>query len=237
MAVAKSFQNMEILCEPFKVGGKMYVRVRSSTGRERQVRWYTDAEYAKLYPEEKKVTVASTQREALGFTKGYITIFKGDTYPHLEWFQNSIARYCKLWGWYIISTEEVPSDLPSEITPIKLNWEDVGLESGALKIEAEVKKAIDNIIYDEDPSSNYVGNIGDRLTLSVTITSNHKVEGAYGTSTIHTMKDENNNVFVWITSAKDWPVGTEKTIKGTVKDQKIFRGIKQNILTRCVCVE
>ena len=125
--VAKSFQGMTLMCEPYENNIKMYVKIRNEkTGTERVVRWYTESEYFKMYPEEKNNAAVATkvnpQKEVLGFTKGYITIFKGDIENNLEWFEESIARYCRWWGWYIISTNEVPADLPQGIEPIKLNW-------------------------------------------------------------------------------------------------------------------
>ena len=85
MPVAKSFQSFEMLTEPYTVSGKQYIKVRNpKTGTERQVRWYSDSEFAKLYPEAKVAVQVhdafyKPQKEVLGFTKGYITIFKGDT--------------------------------------------------------------------------------------------------------------------------------------------------------------
>ena len=50
--VAKSFQNMEMLTEPFEENGRMYIKVRNpKTGTERKVRWYTEKEYNKMYPD------------------------------------------------------------------------------------------------------------------------------------------------------------------------------------------
>ena len=108
--VAKSFQEMEIVCEPYTLTGRMYVKVKNpKTGNVRQVRWYTDSEYAKLYPEAKAdITTFKNQKQTLGFEKGYITIFKGDTYTHIDWFRASICRYTRWWGWYVVSTEEIP---------------------------------------------------------------------------------------------------------------------------------
>lgn len=234
--VAKSFQSMKQITEPYKVSGRMYVKVlNEKAGSERQVRWYTDAEYNKMYPDEVKpaaTQVLRSQKSVLGFDKGYITIFKGDTYAHLEWFQQSPARYTRYWGWYIVSTEELPADIPEGVTPVQLPWESVGTEGEVLKPEHLVIKAVENIMYDAG-TSEYVGTVGERLTLTVTVTAARSIDGYYGHSTAHTMEDENGNVFVWITGVKNWPVGAVKTIKGTIKEHKTYRNVKQTILTRC----
>lgn len=234
--VAKSYQNMKQTTQPYLVSGRMYVKVlNEKTGAERQVRWYTDAEYAKMYPEDAKPTeskILRSQKSVLGFDKGYITIFKGDTYANLEWFQQSIARYTRYWGWYIVSTDELPDDIPEGVTPVQLPWELVGTEAEVLKPEHLVIKAVESIMYDAG-TSEYVGNVGDRLTLKVAVTAARAIDGYFGHSTAHTMEDENGNVFVWITGAKNWPVGAVKTIKGTVKEHKEYRNVKQTVLTRC----
>lgn len=236
MAVAKSFQSMKQITEPYLVSGRMYVKVQNpKTGAERQVRWYTDAEYAKMYPDEAKPAeskILRTQKSALGFDKGYITIFKGDTYANLEWFQQSIARYTRYWGWYIASTDELPDDIPEGVTPVQLLWELVGTEGEVLKPEHLVLKAVENILYDAG-TSEYVGTVGERLTLTLAVTATRSIDGYYGHATAHTMEDEDGNVFVWITGAKNWPVGSVKTIKGTIKEHKEFRNVKQTVLTRC----
>lgn len=81
--VAKLYQNLEIVSkEPFWSEGKKYVEVKTSKGAIKVVRWYSDYEYAKLYKEEpdhSKDPFYRTQKSVLGFDKGYITIFKGDT--------------------------------------------------------------------------------------------------------------------------------------------------------------
>ena len=233
--VAKSFQEMEIVCEPYTLTGRMYVKVKNpKTGNVRQVRWYTDAEYAKLYPEAKAdITTFKNQKQALGFEKGYITIFKGDTYTHIDWFRASICRYTRWWGWYVVSTEEIPEDLPSGVEPVRLDWESVGAENGNLKPENQVKEAVEALIY-EGSDSEHVGTIGERLELYVTVEKALEFDGAYGRgSTMHLMRDDCGNLFVWNTSAKSWSVGTEHHIRGTVKDHRTYRNEKQTVLNRC----
>ena len=230
--VAPSFQNFEFLCEPYLANGKMYIRVRNpKTGTERQVRWYEEKDAKTITP--KATPQKSSQKEALGFTKGYITIFKGDTYPHLEWFQQSIARYARCWGWYIISTEEVPADLPEGIEPIRLSWEAVGNEDGSLKLENEVKEAVESLMYDESISE-HVGSIGDRIEINVKVIKNIALENNYGHSTMHIFEDACGNQYVWITNSQSWSEGSEKTIRASVKEHKRYKGVRQTVLSRCL---
>lgn len=238
MAVAPSFQNFEMLTEPYLANGKMYIRVRNpKTGTERQVRWYSEREYNKAHPETAKTPATDPyfkpQKEVLGFNNGYITIFKGDTYAELDWFKASIARYCKLWGWYIISTEEIPEDLPATITPITLTWESVGNEDGTLKNETQVRMAVEALLYNEG-NSQFIGDIGERIEVTVTVTKAIELENNYGLSIMHVMEDEAENIYVWTTASKRWSEGSVHSIRGTVKDHRIYRNNKQTILTRCI---
>lgn len=236
--VAKSYQTMKQLGEPFSEKGKMYVNVQNEkTGTVRKVRWYTEEEYAKMYNEKpNKPKEFKSQKQVLGFENGYITIFKGDTYANLEWFQRSIARYCKWWGWYIVSTEAVPFDLPVGIEPVELKWELVGEEEGMLKPDAEVKRAVESILYDKG-NSEFIGSVGERLDIEVTVTAARQMNGYYGPCTVHYMEDAAGNQYLWNTSAKSWEVGDVRHIKGTVKEHKVIKNVSTTILTRCTIVK
>lgn len=235
MPVAKSYAMLTIEEGPYTINGRQYCKVRQKNGGLKQVRWYSDAEYARMYPGVQTTAETAnwkTQREMLGFDKGYITIFKGDTYSCSEWFKRSIARYCKWWGWYIVSTEELP-ELPAGITPVQLPWEAVGKEDGSLIADGLLTKAVEPYLY-EATTSEFVGEIGERLDLMLTIKKAIEVNGAFGSSTIHIMEDEYGNEFMWSTAAKSWTEGTVKHVRGTVKDHRIYRNSKQTVLTRCV---
>jgi hypothetical protein len=234
MPVAKSYAMLTIEEGPYTINGRQYCKVRQKNGGLKQVRWYSDAEYARMYPGVQVTAETAnwkTQREMLGFDKGYITIFKGDTYSCSEWFKRSIARYCKWWGWYIVSTEELP-ELPAGITPVQLPWEAVGKEDGSLIADGLLAKAIEPYLY-EATTSEFVGEIGERLDLMLTIKKAIEVNGAFGSSTIHIMEDECGNEFMWSTAAKSWAEGAVKHVRGTVKDHRIYRNSKQTVLTRC----
>ena len=241
MPVAKSYQSLEIIGDAFVSSGRQYVNIKLKSGKLKTVRWYSDSEYRKMYPEAPAVDRSADpyykpQKEVLGFTKGYITIFKGDTYAEIDWFRASIARYARWWGWYIISTEEIPADLPAGIEAIRLPWESVGQDSGELKPESLIKEAVEALIYDSSDSE-YQGTLGERLDLYLTVERAIELDGAYGRSTMHIMRDDCGNLFVWTTGAKSWSAGTEHHIKGTVKDHRKYRNECQTVLTRCVEVK
>lgn len=235
MPVAKSFKTFEQLCEPYLSSGRMYTQVRNpKTGTVRTVRWYTEQEYIKMYPEEKTeiVTFRKNQKTVLGFEKGYITIFKGKIEENLPFFEeNEVFRYARFWGWYVISTEEVPT-LPQGITPIQLPWEMVGNPEGILKNEEKISVAVESLLYEQSPSQ-FIGSIGERLDLNIKIVQAIPVEGEHS-STMHIMEDSNQNIYVWVTAAKSWAEGDLKHIRGTVKEHRLSRNQKQTYLTRCM---
>lgn len=241
MPVAKSYQSLEIIGDAFVSSGRQYVNVKLKSGKLKPVRWYSDTEYRKMYPEAVTVNRSAnpyykSQKEVLGFTKGYITIFKGDTYAEIDWFRASIARYARWWGWYIISTEEIPTDLPAGIEAIRLPWESVGQDSGELKSESLVKEAVEALIY-EAGTSEFVGEIGERIELTLTVSRAIEIENDYGHSIMHIMEDDCGNVYVWITAARSWPEGSVKTVRGTIKDHRLYKNTKQTVLTRCIEVK
>lgn len=241
MPVAKSYQSLEIVGDVFVSSGRQYVNVKLKSGKLKTVRWYSDSEYRKMYPEVVAVDRSADpyykpQKEVLGFTKGYITIFKGDTYAEIDWFRASIARYARWWGWYIISTEEIPADLPAGIEAIRLPWESVGQDSGELKPESLIKEVVEALIYDSSDSE-YQGVLGERLDLYLTVERTIELDGNYGRSTMHLMRDDCGNLYVWTTASKSWAAGSEHHIRGTVKDHRTYRNEKQTVLTRCTEVK
>ena len=222
MSVAPSFQNLERLSEPFEENGKEYILVKTKSGTTRKVRWYEEP-MKKIRP----------LKEVLGFTKGYITIFKGDTYSLLEWFQEEPkCRYHKFFGWYVISEEELP-EIPAGLTPIQLKWEDVAFaDEDQLRPESQIKEHIDSLVYDPSPSR-WQGKVGDRLEKALTVTKVIPIEGYYGNSTMHIFSDPEENVYVWTTAARKLELGETYEVVGSIKALQKYRGKEQTVLTRC----
>jgi len=82
--------------------------------------------------------------------------------------------------------------------------------------------------------SEHVGNVGDRIEISVcSVKLVTSWEGAYGVTYVWQITDPSGNVFTWKTG-NSIPSSCGK-IKGTVKEHKEFRGVKQTELTRCKC--
>ena len=236
MAVAKSYIGLDILTEPYEKNGRLYVEVKLKSGKNKEVRWYSDFEFEKMYAEKPGAVIVKAEtpnlKKALGFDKGYITIFKGDQETNNDWFRLSIARYARDWGWYVVSTDEVPADLPFGIEPVKLYWNDIAKLDGNLKPEDNVKAIVNNLLYGES-ESDFVGEVGNRLDLILKVQKAIPFESAYGKTTIHIMTDDCGNEFVWTTAAKTLIVDNEYELRGTVKDHRVYKGTNQTVLTRC----
>lgn len=241
MPVAKTYQKYEIVCEPFIDNGRAYINIKKD-GMLKTVRWYTDKEYATMYKLPKSggasLETALTKpsvpvvKDILGFKNGFITLVTGPTEKWEDYLNTSNARYSRVWGWYIISTETVPSNLPDDLSTITLSWSLVGNEDGTLLPEDKVVEVVETLKYPATPSQ-YVGKVGDRLSLDLTVTKSIPLETIWGRSTLHVMIDANDNEFIWKTNSKSWEIGSQHHLKGTVKEHKIWRNSQQTWLTRC----
>lgn len=97
----------------------------------------------------------------------------------------------------------------------------------AMEIEAKKREQ-----QEADGKSEYVGNVGDRITVEVeTIKCVTGWDTQYGVTFIYKMVDAAGNVYTWKTSKS--VEDKKSTITGTVKEHKEYRGVKQTELTRC----
>ena len=234
--VAKSYENLEQLTDIYTVNGRNYVKVMTKNG-PKQVRAYSEAEYRKYNPEVKIIHPAKSRRNTLGFGEaGYITLFKGDTYPLLDWFHNSPCRYARTWGWYLPSTEEMPDPLPAGLTPVKLYWDEVSFEDQLIS-EDQITAIANEKLYDAGISK-HVGKVGDRLDLVLTCEKAIQTQSIYGLSTFHIfVEEETGNIFTWSTTAKCLEEGQTYHVKGTVKGHDVYKNQAQTALTRCSVAE
>ena len=241
--VAKSYQSLPILGEPFEQSGRMYVKVQMKSGKEKTVRSYTEKEYNKMYPATTEATGSRAKKDdpyykpqklVLGFDKGYVWIFRGTIEANEEWFNLSPCRYCRFWGWYLPSTREMPTNIPANLEPVKLPWDPMGDEEDWLvKDEQAIKRHVNSILYPPD-NTPYPAAVGDRVEITIEVTEVHDAETAYGTSRNHIFKDQNGILYSWKTTAKKWEVGDEKTIRGSVKILSNYKGKHLTVLQRCM---
>lgn len=128
MPVAPSFEDYKrISVEPFTKNGKYYVTVEhSKTGNRRDVRWYSESEFAKAYG--KKILDTDRGYDNLkhmrGFDNGPILVIRGNKAVDEEWLRASAAQYIVGVGWYFASTEVLPTDAPANFKYLLLGWKE-----------------------------------------------------------------------------------------------------------------
>ena len=87
--------------------------------------------------------------------------------------------------------------------------------------------------HENDLRSEYVGNIGDRITVNLkSVTCIYSNDTIYGMSFLYKMVDVNDNILIWSTG-KSLDESEYVSVTGTVKSQSSYRDIKQTYLTRC----
>lgn len=131
-------------------------------------------------------------------------------------------------------------------------------EAQARRAEAEAKRAEElqkrkEKQAEEASRSQYVGEVGDRITVRIVHHKSFSYESTFGfrpqTMSIHIMKDADGNVYKWNTAnplgyeqesndphVSDWHSIDEDEafeVTGTVKDHTEYKGTKQTVLTRC----
>lgn len=173
--------------------------------------------------------------------KVYI-IFGENTYNIKEEIKERGGRYNPALGWHFTKETELPegySLIPIDFDAV-YEWfpmvKRIELKENAKEVVEEAKNA--NL---PASKSEFIGEIKERLRgLNVTLTGARAVSSVYGTSIMFTFK-EGDNELVWFTSCppdeKDAIVGHKYSLTATVKDHKIYNGVKQTYLNRCILKE
>ena len=235
MPVAKTYAKMEISGEPFMENKRLYINVVAPKGLKK-VRWYSDAEYRRMYPNEviNNGIMDFNARHAFGFGElGWITIYKGST-ELLADFASShheAFRYNCTFDFYTPSRIPVP-DLPTGITGIRLAWNDVMDHDDRMKPHEEVRKIVEALLYDES-ASKYQGEINDWITKALSVRAKKTDETHFGTKHTYNLEDAENNIYVWQTGAKDYTCGQTVSLKMKVKEHKEINGEKVTVVWYC----
>ena len=232
MPVARTYSKFELSGEPFKENGRMYVNVIAPKGIKK-VRWYSDAEYKRMYPDEitENDIMDFNAYHAFGFDcGGFITIYKGDieafAKEHREYFW-----YNLIFDYYTPSSIEIP-ELPTSITPIQLKWEEVCAHNTKMRPHDEVRKIVESYIYTKIESK-YQGEVNEWLQETVTIREKTSKESHFGTKHTYTLVDSEGNSYIWETGAKDYTRNTTVSLKMKVKEHKEINGEQCTVVWYC----
>lgn len=199
------------------------------------------------------------------FGKGYYAVGILNGRPVLSSLDNGVCWKCKgvgtVHGKWIERTPEYQAKLDAKRNA---KWEAQQAEIEAKRLEqeriAEEKRLAEEArIKAQKAISKHIGNVGDKLTITVTYVKSAWFDvpsfRGFGTDTmyIHTFKDADGNVLIWKTNkalcneikspikgSDDWEVkyevieeGTELILKGSIKEHSEYQDEKQTVLTRC----
>ena len=233
MAVAKTYEKMALVGEPFQENGRMYINVQVPKGIKK-VRWYSDAEYHKMYP---NVTVENDimnfdARHAFGFgPEGFITIYKGHNLEDWADDRRSNLRYNLTFGYYTPGHLELP-ELTGDIVPVRLAWKQVAAEGNKMKPHEEVQKLVASIL-GNNSNSQYQGQIDTWIQVKVQVEEKKTKDSRFGDKHTYTLKDDNGNLYIWETGAKDYEIGTQIMLKMKVKEHKEVNGEQTTVVWYC----
>lgn len=149
--VAKTFQNLPQIGEPFESGGKMYVNVQSKNGNVRRVRWYEIYEYLKMYPDTPREEIDPNLKPLQYLfcaDYDYTWIFKGVKDNDEILCANRYAWYHTYWGWYVRpdAPDEEIKNLQKQFEMKKLYWSIISIDNNTLKSKEEVKKIVKGVL-------------------------------------------------------------------------------------------
>ncbi len=156
MPTAPSFATYKRITEtPFTKNGKLYITVEHpNTKNTRDVRWYTDAEFAKAYPQHAgEVSGFSGLKAARGFSRGPLLLIRNNKTSDEEWLDKSPARYATDIGWYVASTDSFPVAHPSHFKFLLLSWEEFAQDERHAKSPQDLAK----IIKAKEKNNDYIG--------------------------------------------------------------------------------
>ena len=233
MAVAKTYEKMTLVGEPFQENGKMYVNVQAPKG-QKKVRWYSDVEYRRMYPNAAKNDIMDfNARHAFGFgPEGFITIYRGYNLEDWADAEHDHLRFNCTFGYYTPGRLELPN-LTNKITPIKLTWDEVAAEGNKMKPHEEVHKYVMTLLNPNNDISQYQGNKDKWLQKEVTVRAKKSADGRYGTKHTYTLADTEGNIYIWETGAKDYMLDTTVSLKMKVKEHKEINNEKVTVVWYC----
>ncbi len=133
-------------------------------------------------------------------------------------------------------------DLPDYEHNVRIVVESISVTSRTAGIAASIVQFAERLMGREierrraaaqAAASVYVGTVGKREVMTLTIERVINVESQFGTSFLHIMADAAGNALKWFSSSARLEAGTTYTGKCTVKSHEEYKGTKQTMLSRC----
>lgn len=225
-------------------GGICFQCGGSGVAGENTVKIYTPEYFRKLESRrlEREKAKAPAENKAffqkLGFSdSGKAWVILGETFSQKEEIKAAGGRFDAVYGWHFSQPVEGWEVL--EITAAEaFSQNESGRYCQDLEKDSRIKEAIkaaNNKIAAATSRSQHIGQIGDKLEILLKLTKVCSFESQWGLTYIYNFTDDSENVFIWKTT-KELPEVTEgdkMVITGSLKAHSEYKGICQNVLTRC----
>lgn len=186
-----------------------------------------------------------------GFSvEGFAWIVMGNTFEIKEQLKAAGARWDNTFGWHF--DHEVPEfstvriSIEDKLTRLNVDAEDyedtIGryYNDGTLSFGDEypitlyLKELKEHWEANNAPETEWFGSIKDKVDLAVTLIRRGSYDTMYGTTFVYTFEDTQGHQLVWKTGTYlDQDMGSQVSLKGTIKAHNEYKGIKQTELTRC----
>lgn len=198
------------------------------------------AEVAKLQEESKANLRVALEEAGYDVECPQIFVVIGEnTYAVKDELKELGCKYKPEFGWYCTHAVDVPVYYGMVGIPFDqvCEWNPVAKK---IFVKDGAKEIADAAKNEAAPKSNseFIGDIKQRLRdMEVVYTNCRIIESYYGVSLVYTFK-LGDNVLTWFCSGKgidpDIEIGETVLLTGTVKDHKIYNGVKQTIVNRCI---
>jgi hypothetical protein len=88
-------------------------------------------------------------------------------------------------------------------------------------------------------NNEYIGQVKDKIETEVTLKKVRGFDGQWNTVWMHEFRDNEGHVIIWMSNAGklDYDIGEKFTIRGTIKQHKLYNDLKQTQLIRVKVVE
>lgn len=232
--------------------GRIRKRVKAYTPDEYEKYLATQTRAKERKAEQRAAEVAKLQEESEANFRvaleeaGYdvecpqiFVVIGENTYAVKDELKELGCKYKPEFGWYCTHAVDVPVYYGMVGIPFNqvCEWNPVAKK---IFVKDGAKEIADAAKNEAAPKSNseFIGDIKQRLRdMEVVYTNCRTIESYYGVSLVYTFK-LGDNVLTWFCSGKgidpDIEIGETVLLTGTVKDHKIYNGVKQTIVNRCI---
>ena len=263
----KQYARIQQVCDRCNGSGVFYVAVHNGQGVpaqpdggvcykcsgdgkiENEARVYTNEEFERMEASKLKRAEKTTKKyeceaqerldkrnlsmlQRYGFENLYGYTVLGNSFEIKDKLKEVGARYSDELRW--VCPEE-----PTWLTThewVKLSVADVFRvdDSGAFVLLDDVRDMRDAL---EPTTGEYIGQIGEHITVKVTLTKAIQYDTYFGyrhcCGYIYIFKTVDDNTLMWKTASVVLREGIVCSVVGTVKDHQVYRHVKQTVLTRC----